>query len=326
MILVTGASGRIGNVLVRELVSRGNKVRAIVRDVKDAALLDAAGKVDIFKGDITDSAAVDKACKGVSLVYHLAAVISVMSKNKDLMFNVNVKGTENIIDACLKHKSKLVYMSSIHAIREPKERVITEECGFDAEHAISYYDRTKAIASLMVIEAVKNKGLKAVIVSPTGVLGPFDYSNSFIGQYFRDYISGKQLFCISGAYDFVDVRDVVQGTIAAAKKGRPGENYLLSGNKITVVEINSALNKFKTKKSVCLTIPFPIAYASAVLWEMICKIAGRNTFFTPYSLITLRRNSNISHKKAGEELGYRPRSAVKALEDQVEWMKKEKII
>ena len=156
MELVTGSTGSIGNVLVRELLKRGRKVKAFIRSTSDISALEGLG-ADKVVGDIENTDSLVSAFKGVDTVYHLAGMISIMPGDWALIRRVNLEGTKNVINACLKcGVGRLVYTSTIHALKEPPMgTVIEESIPFDPLTRRGEYDRSKALASLEVMEAAK---------------------------------------------------------------------------------------------------------------------------------------------------------------------------
>ncbi len=321
MILVTGATGHIGNVLVKELVERGEKVRVLILPGEDPAPL-AGLNIETVQGDVLDEGTLRHAMEGVQVVYHLAGIISIMPGKDEMVYRVNVVGTRNILQACLEAGIKrLVYTSSIHAIsRIPEGTTIDETVPFDAARAAGEYDRTKAQASLEVLNAVR-KGLDAVIVCPTGVIGPFDYRLSEMGRVILDCIRTRQAIFIDGAYDFVDVRDVVKGQILACERGKSGESYILSGERVTVRQLIDLVSEVSGVKVPRLRLPYWAAQAAAVFTPAYYRISGRKPRITSYSLETLRSNSYISSAKARRELGYAPRSIRETIADTIAWFR-----
>lgn len=322
MILVTGASGHIGNVLVRELMKQNKQVRIITQSgEKPSCLKDFP--LEVYKGDVRDAAAVNEAVKGVEIVYHLASIISISSFESPELWEVNVQGTQNIIDACLQHGVKrLVYTSSIHALPDrPKNEIITEESDFNPENLMGAYSRTKAAATRRVLDATQ-KGLDTVVCFPTAVVGIEDYRGSEAGKMMQDYLSNRLKFYISGEYNFVDVRDVVQGILAACEKGRKGEGYLLSGYTLTLNDLfDILLQHSSTMKKPAFRIPIPLAIGAAWIVERFCKIFKIKPFFTVYAIKVLQSNANVSYEKAQKELDYNPRSISDSIKDLVVWLK-----
>ncbi|HOI64707.1 MAG TPA: NAD-dependent epimerase/dehydratase family protein, partial [Mesotoga sp.] len=191
MILVTGSTGHVGNVLVKELVSQGESVRAIALPGEDVSMIDLPG-VEILRGDIRDRDFVIAACKGIDTVYHLAALISIMPTMKKQVRDVNIGGTENVIHACKAQRvGRLIYTSSIHAFTELEPgSFIDENVPFNPARTSGVYGKSKAEAVLNVLTAAR-EGLNAVVLCPTGIIGPFDYRLSEMGNMIRLFASGK---------------------------------------------------------------------------------------------------------------------------------------
>jgi dihydroflavonol-4-reductase len=324
MNLVTGATGHIGNVLVRLLYDRGEKVRAMIMPGEDPTPLNGL-EVEIIEANILDYQSLLKAFENIDVVYHLAGIISILPGKDHMLQAVNVIGTRNVIQAArISGVRRLVYTSSIHALkRVPDGVLIDETVPFDIDHALSSYDSSKASASLDVLDAVQ-AGMDAVIVCPTGVIGPYDFRRSELGQLILDCVEQKPMFYVDGAYDFVDVRDVAQGLILAGEKGRCGESYILSGERIEVLDIIKIVQEVLGRRLISLKIPFSLARLTANLTPLYYRLSHAKPRFTSYSLATLTSNSYISHDKAHLELGYLPRSLQESLSDTVKWFIKYK--
>jgi len=319
MILVTGATGHIGNVLTRELVSRGEKVRALFLPGEDPAPLEGVD-VERFEGDILDPDSLASAVQDVTTVFHLAGLISIMPGMGESLYRVNVIGTQNVARACLRAGvRRLVYTSSIHAIAMPPEGItIDESLPFDPEQAWGDYDRTKAMASLEVRKAVAD-GLDAVIVCPTGVIGPYDYRGSELGTFLLGCAQAKPKFYIDGAYDFVDVRDVARGHILACERGKRGESYILGGAQIGVKQIITMVEEITGRVGPHLRVPFWLARLAGAVAPFYYRLAKAKPHFTPYSIHTVTSNSVISNAKARRELGYTSRPLRDSIADTLRW-------
>ncbi|MBI5460274.1 SDR family oxidoreductase [Methanobacterium sp.] len=321
MILVTGATGHIGNVLVKKLTSSRMAVRVLILpgdDLRPLAGLD----VEIVEGDITDFNSISPLFEDVDRVFHLAGIISIMSGQDELLYRVNVMGTRNVVEACLKNNvDRLIYTSSVHALKEPPHGTqIDETCFYEPEYSRGGYDRTKAQASLEVLEGVK-KGLDSVIVCPSGIIGPCDYNVSQMGQLILKYMNGNMKAYIDGAYDFVDVRDVAEGLILACRRGKAGGTYILSGEKITVQELMFTLEEITGVKRPWLKVPHWMANAAGKITSLYYRNSKSKPLFTSYSTEVLVSNCNINNFKARKELGYDPRPIKESLKDSVEWFK-----
>ncbi len=319
MNLVTGATGHIGNVLVRKLVERGAKVRALIWRGEDTTSLRGL-PIEQVEGDVLDPASLDAAMDGVDNIYHLAGIISIMPGKSPFVWKVNVEGTRNVLAAARRNRvRRLVYTSSIHALkRAPHGVKMDESLGFDADNPYGEYDRSKAAASLEVQIAAQSD-LDAVIVCPTGVIGPYDFRGSELGEVLRGAAEARPMFYVEGAYDFVDVRDVANGLILAAEKGRCGESYLLSGHKISVRDLIASVRDVTGKAFASIKIPFSLAEFAAKVTPLYYRMTKSKPRFTPYSLEVLQSNSDVSHAKATKELGYKPRPVTETIADTVRW-------
>ncbi len=319
MILVTGATGHLGNVLVRELVARGKQVRALFFPGENRAPLQDL-PVEIFEGNVLDLESLKPAFKDVECVYHLAGVISIMPGKDQWMRQVNVTGTQNVIQACRQAGvQRLIYTSSIHALERPPHGVtIDETLPFDPHNPAGEYDRTKAEASLKVLEAVED-GLDAVLVCPTGVIGPYDYRGSEMGNLILGWMKQKVQIIIDGMFDFVDVRDIARGQILAGEKGRPGETYILSGERISLESMLHLVQRATGFHAPHIKIPIDLAKFAACFTPLYYRLTRTTPRFTSYSIETVQSNSNISHVKAQRELGYLPRLLSITIPDTVSW-------
>jgi dihydroflavonol-4-reductase len=321
MILVTGATGHVGNVLVRELLARKQSVRAMVLPNDNCASLEGL-EVERVTGNVLDPASLDRAMNGVDVVYHLAGIISILPGAEGLMRKVNVDGVRNTAQAALKaNVRRMVHISSIHAFqRMPHGVCIDEHVPFAPDSPAGAYDRTKAEGTLAVLETVA-QGLDAVIACPTGIIGPYDYLDSEMGNVIRNFAQKRLHFLVKGAYDFVDVRDVATGLTLAAEKGRTGETYILSGARIEIAQIKQIVQEFVGIHTPHIVAPMWLAEVFARIAEPFYRLTHAIPKFTQYSLRTVRDNCDFSHAKAQTELGYTPRPLRESITDVLRWRK-----
>jgi dihydroflavonol-4-reductase len=325
--VVTGATGFVGGNLVPKLLVQGKTVYGYVRSKEKAGLVlkDTAAK--LFFGDIRDAEAFEKVFDDPAaqyIVIHTAAVVLIGGNKKQYreMYDVNINGVKTVIAACLKHKAKLLHVSSVHAIAEPKKRATTYETRrFDPKSVHGPYAKTKAESTALVMEAVDSAGLKAVIVHPSGITGPGDYGNSHMTQMAADYLAGKIPAAVNGGYDFVDVRDVCDGIIAAIKSFRSGECYLLTNKFYTVKEFLNLLSELSGARKINMTLPMWTAKLGVPFIALAAKLTGKRPLYTSYALYTLESNGNFSHEKATRELGYRPMELKESLKGAIEFLK-----
>jgi len=324
MIVVTGATGHIGNVLIRELITRRLIVRALVMPNDDYSPLTDL-EVEIVRGDVTDLKSLESAFRGTDIVFHLAGIVTIMPSMKKVLERVNVGGVRNVAEACrASGVRRLVYTSSVHAIAEPPHgTVIDESQPFDPDRVLGDYARSKARATLLLLEEVRKGGLDAVICCPTGVIGPGDYGMSNVGQLILDFASGHLKSYVRGAYDFVDVRDVANGLILAAEKGQRGRHYIFSGAQVQVSELMKELERNIGYPAPTYEIPPALARAAGVLASVYYRLIRRRPVFTAYSIDVLRSNSQVSSTRAREELGFDTRPWQDSIRDHIEWFRNE---
>jgi len=173
----------------------------------------------------------------------------------------------------------------------------------------------------LVLEACK-RGLNATVVHPSGCIGPYEYHLSNMGRLIKDFTTRKLPAYIDGAYDFVDVRDVADGIFLAGQKGKTGECYILSGQKITIAQLMEYMEDISNIPKPKLKIPRFVAKMVAPFAEMHYRLHHRVPLFTIYSVATLQSNCNFSNSKAIHHLGYKPRPIRETLRDTIDWFKK----
>ncbi|MBN1249867.1 MAG: NAD-dependent epimerase/dehydratase family protein [Anaerolineae bacterium] len=319
MILVTGATGHLGNVLVRQLVAKGVEVRTLVLPHDDTRVLEGLA-VEQVQGDVLDPTSLRHALSGVEVVYHLAGIISIMPGAERLMRRVNIEGVRNVATAAREtNVRRMVHVSSIHAFRRmPAGVVVDEAMPLALESPEGTYDYTKAMGTVALLDAVR-AGLDAVVVCPTAVIGPHDYRGSFLGNALLNFARRRLHFLIPGAYDFVDVRDIAQGLQLAACQGQPGEIYILAGTHASLIEVKTLIQGIARVHSAHVVLPWCVAMACADLLQHVYRLTGIKPKYTPYSLCTLRDNAHFSSQKARHGLGFETRALEQTLGDLLLW-------
>ncbi len=322
--LVTGAAGFLGSTICRQLVAKGEKVRGLVH--RTAPNLPEA--VEIFKGDLSDKDSLEPfftVPEGEeTIVLHIASVVSVEPEYDERIVKANVGGTNNIIDMCLAHREckKLVYCSSTGAIPElPKGQPIKEVTEFEPEKLWDCYSQTKAQATQNVLHAVKERGLNACVVHPSGILGPEDWSVSETTGTLINIIKGQMPAGIDGSFNLSDVRDLANGTILAAEKGRSGECYILANDEITFKEFCKIVAEESGCKPIKMFLPIKLANFMGKIAEKHAKRTGKKALMTTFSVYNLARNNTFDCTKAREELGYTTRPCRETLCDEIAWLK-----
>lgn len=317
--VVTGAGGHLGNALIRQLSQKGKRVCGLLYGTEHGVSLPG---VSYLHGDVCDLASLHSlfaGCAGSAIILiHAAGIVDITGKMFPALYNTNVGGIRNVLDLCMQYNVKrLVYVSSVHAIPE-RTGVQTEISQFSPDAVIGGYAKTKAEASQMVLDAT-TKGLDAVIVHPSGILGPYDDGRNHLVQMIQDCVEGRIPASVNGGYDFVDVRDVAEGCIQAAENGQKGECYILSGHYCKIPELF---------RMICATaeikkrpvIPMWLARAGVPFIEYHSSRRCVRSLYTGYSLHTLRSNGQYSNKKARVELGYTARPLEQSILDTIVWL------
>lgn len=314
--IVTGAAGHLGGTIVRLLQERKAEVRGLVLPHESAA---DQGETRYFTGDVTLPETLVPLFEGTdparTVVIHTAGLIDIGDRPYEELRRVNVEGTRNVLALCRQYGvRRLVYVSSVHAIaQDPDGGVLRETSSFSPDAVAGSYAKTKAEATRDVLDAAA-AGLDAVVVHPSGILGPYDNAGNHLVQVIRDYMTGKLPACVRGGYDLVDVRDVASGCIRAALHGRSGECYILSNRHY---EVRQVLRMVRAVTGVrpAILIPTWMAKAALPFIRLHARLTKHRPLYTKYSLYTLNTNDKFSHDKATRELGYMPRDLRETLRD-----------
>ena len=318
--VVTGASGQVGAVLVRALADRygPGRIRAIYRQRRGtAADLDIAW----VHGDILDPDSLVAAFTGADTVFHLAALVSIDAVSAEAFHRTNVLGTRNVVAAALAcGVRRLVHVSSVHAYdQHPLDEVLDESRGpADGPHH-GPYERSKAAGEVEIRRGI-DRGLDAVILNPTGVIGLYDGGPSLMGQVFLDLYRRRLPALMMGGYDWVDVRDVVSAAMAAETKARCGENYLVSGHWHTLRELAQLSQQVTGVAAPRLQFPLWVARLWAPCQVVLDRWRGRRPLYTPAAVrVMAHGNRRISSAKARAELGFHPRPLAESVADTYRW-------
>lgn len=328
--IVTGANGFLGNNVVRALLNRYDtketEIRAVIHkgSTKQNAL-EGLG-VKIFECDVTKIETFDEAFKvnkdDKVCVIHCAAIVSIKAKKDPLIYDVNVNGTKNIVAKVLEINAKLVYVNTVHSITEkPNGEVISEIEVFEPDKVEGVYAVTKAEAANFVLDAVKNQGLNACIVHPSGMIGPNDYGMTHLTKLIQDIANGKFRICVKGGYDFVDVRDVSEAIVNACENGKKGNCYILTNEVYSIKDTADVVCDHMKLKRIKFIMPMPICKFFAPVCELYYNIRKIPPLFTKLSLYTITSNGNFSNSKAKKELKFNPRNIKNSIIDTIEWLK-----
>lgn len=325
--LVTGAAGYLGGELCRQLVARGEKVRAFVLP-GDRLAKYLPPEVTQVEGDLCDPESLERFFRvengTETVVLHCASMIALGEERRELVMRVNVQGTMNILDRCAAHPEcrKLVYVGSTGAIPElPHGQSMKEPHYFDANGIIGVYGQSKAKASQAVLNAVERQGLNACIVMPSGILGPGDYAVSAITKIILEQMENPAPVSIAGTFNLCDVRDLANGILLAEKKGKAGESYILANRVITFSEFTRLIAEEAGCKRPHLFLP---KWAANLMADVATKKAakdGTKPMITRYEVYNLTRNNAYDPSKAEIELGYTSRPCRDTIHDEIVWLR-----
>lgn len=331
--IVTGANGFLGNNIVRELANKksGCEIRAVVHAGSKSAKALEGLPCKIYECDVTNIDTLNEVFT-VSpdtkvFVIHAAGIVSIKAKKDPLVFKVNIEGTKNIVEKTLSVNGKMIYISSVHAIK-PREKgeLNVEVDHFDEESVSGIYAKTKAIAGNFVLDAVKNRGLDACILHPSGMIGPNDFGLTHLTKLIRDLANGDFRVMVNGGYDFVDVRDVAAAAVSACDKGEKGECYILSNKFYSLRETADLICDIMGYKKIKFTIPMFICKTFAPLCEIYYNIKKTPPLFTKLSLEVITSNGEFCNDKAKEKLGYTTRTFRETIVDTIDFMKERGVV
>ena len=332
MYLVTGAAGFLGSHVCDELLERGDMVRALVLP-GDKSVKYVPEEVEIVEGDLCDVESLERffaVPEGYeSVVIHCASMVTTNADFNQKLMDVNVGGTKNVIDICLKHPEcrKMVYVSSTGAIPEqPKGTVIRETDRFtpiDESRQVGCYSQSKAIATQEVLDACKERGLKACVVHPSGILGPKDFAVSETTGTVIKIMNGEMPVGMGGSFNLCVVRDLAHGCVAAADRGRIGECYILGNKEVTLKEMCKMLHEASGCRMPYFYVPVSMAYRLAEQMEKKAKKTGEKPVMTNFAVYNLARNNRFDYSKAERELGYHTRPYEETLRDEAKWLMEE---
>lgn len=311
MILVTGATGFLGSVLVRQLLAENEPVRILRRATSSLDLLaDAADRVEHTVGDVTDAASVRTAMHGIEFVYHTAAFVGFGGKkDAQQLHAVNVGGTANVVNAALAEGvRRLVLTSSQAALGRPETPVgvIDETAEWSASKANTAYARSKHDAELEVHRGIA-EGLDAVIVNPAVIFGPGRAGENTM-EIVEKVRRGRMPAAPSGGTNVVDVEDVAAGHRAAMARGETGERYFLGAENLRWKEILDTLAEAFGVADPRFVLPPGLALAAGTLAEAVAAVTRSRPTLTRETARISGRFYRYDNRKAREQLGvtFRP--------------------
>ncbi|KAH1244426.1 putative dihydroflavonol 4-reductase [Glycine max] len=326
-ILVTGASGFLGGKLCEALVRQGYSVRVLVRSTSDISAL--SPHIEIFYGDITDYASLLAACFSCTLVFHLAALVEPWLPDPSKFFSVNVGGLKNVLAAVKETRTveKLLYTSSFFALG-PTDGIVADENQVHHEkYFCTEYEKSKVAADKIAVQAA-SEGVPIVLLYPGVIYGPGKVTAGNvlarmvinIVERFSGRLPGYVGYG-NDRFSFSHVEDVVEGHIAAMKKGEAGNRYLLTGENASFKHVFDMAAAITHTKKPLFSIPLWLIQLYGCLSVFFSRITGMLPLISPPTVHVLRHRWEYSCDKAKRELDYRPRSLKDGLAEVLLWLK-----
>ena len=316
---VTGGSGHVGGNLVRELLSRGYEVDCLVRS--DTRALDSLN-VNYVYGDMLNPLEMSSLMTDSDVVFHSAAFVAVEKIQEDLMRKINVEGTRSIATAAIESGvEKLIYFSSVHAFEQhPTSESLVESRPLVTDPKALPYDRTKAEAQKLALGA-REQGLAVNVVHPTGIIGPYDFKPSRMGNVLQDVANGKMPFAINNGFNWVDVRDVAKSAVNCVDKGIDGQNYIIPGHWASMPHLSTLVKQITGRRTHLLTVPFWMGYIALPFASISSKITGKRPSVSKGSLQALAiQCRDIPGNLARDHLAHNPRKIEETISDTVSWL------
>jgi dihydroflavonol-4-reductase len=317
--LVTGATGFLGSHVARQLAARGERVRALVRPGSKSRALDGLA-VERVPGDLRDAGSLTRAMEGVSRVFHVAADYRLWAKDPREIYESNVGGTKNMLDAAVRAGvERFVYTSTVATVVIPSEdKLPNEDTRASLEDMIGNYKRSKFLAEQEAQRAAEN-GVPVVIVNPTTPVGPGDWKPTPTGKIIVDFLNGRMPAFVDTGLNLIPVEDAAAGHLLAAERGRVGERYLLGGRNMTLKEILEVLARTAGRRAPHMQIPHALAMAAGYADQFLSRMLDREPRIPLDGVRMSRHRMFVDCAKATRELSFLAGSVEAALERAVRW-------
>ncbi len=321
-ILVTGATGFVGSAVTRRLLAAGERVRALVRHGSDRRNLEDLD-VEIAAGDLRDPISLERALEGCRALYHVAADYRLWTPRPDEIYETNVNGTKNIMQAAgVAGVERIVYTSSVAALGlNPGGSPADENTPVSLADMVGHYKRSKFLAEEEVRRLVRESNLPAIIVNPSAPTGPRDIKPTPTGRMIARAAAGRVPAYVDTGMNIVHVDDVAEGHLLAFSKGKVGERYILGGRNMTLGEILAAIAAEAGRKPPRVQLPHALVMPVAWAGELWARLTGGEPFATVDGVRMAMKKMFYSSAKAERELGYRARPAEEAFRDAVAWFR-----
>jgi dihydroflavonol-4-reductase len=316
--LVTGASGFLGSHVARQLVARGDEVRVLMRPSStNRAVADLS--LEYVTGDLREPASLERALAGIKTVFHVAADYRLWARKSRDIYDSNVGGTKNLLEAAKRAGvEKFIYTSTVATIAVDRPELPTETTDARLEEMVGHYKRSKWMAEREALNAAKN-GLPVIVAMPTTPVGAGDWKPTPTGKIIVDFLNGKLPGYVETGLNFVGAEECAAGHLQVAEKGKVGERYLLGSENLTLKQMLDALAKITGLPAPSWKIPHSLALGVAYMSTAFSRLIGGEPQIPVEGVKIARHRMFVDCSRAQRELGFQPGSVAAALERAVRW-------
>ena len=318
--LVTGANGFVGSAVARCLLEAGHEVRCLVRAGSDQSNLKGL-PVEISEGDLRDISSLKLAVSNCENLFHVAADYRLWVPDPEIMYEINVKGTQELILAAYEADvSRIIYTSSVATLGINLDgNPADENTPSSLNNMTGHYKRSKFLAEQVVQHLTDKHQLPLVIVNPSTPVGPRDVKPTPTGQIVLDTLCGRMPAYMSTGLNVAHVDDIAQGHLLAYLHGKTGERYILGGENLHLIQILEEIDKIIDKKIKRMNIPMGMMLPVAWIMEKVAIATNTQPRASVDSIRMAEKKMFFSSEKAIRDLGYKYRPSSEAIQDAVTW-------
>jgi dihydroflavonol-4-reductase len=316
--LVTGAAGFLGSHVARQLVARGEPVRVLLRaSSQNRAIADLP--LEYVTGDLRDSESLDRALKGVTRVFHVAADYRLWAKDSKDIYDSNVGGTKNIIAAAKRAGvQQFIYTSTVATIAVDRPAHPNEKTDAKLDEMIGHYKRSKWMAEREVLNAAK-EGFPAIVAMPTTPVGPWDWKPTPTGKIIVDFLNGRMPGYVDTGLNFVGVEECAAGHLLVAEKGKVGERYLLGSENLTLKQVLDILSNITKLPAPIFKFPHGVALGAAYASTFFSRLIGKEPGIPVEGVKIAQHKMFVDCSRATRDLGFKAGPVSSALQRAVHW-------
>jgi dihydroflavonol-4-reductase len=317
-ILITGAAGFLGSHLTRQLVARGADVRVLLRpSSNNRAIADLP--LEYVTGDLREAGSLDRALAGVARVFHVAADYRLWSRRSRDIYDSNVGGTKNLLEAAKRAGVKqFVYTSTVATIAVDRPELPNEATDARLAEMVGHYKRSKWMAEKEVLDAAR-QGFPAIVAMPTTPVGPWDWKPTPTGKIILDFLNGKMPGYVETGLNFVGVEECAAGHLLVAERGTVGERYLLGAENLTLKAVLEMLAEMTGLPAPTWKIPHRVALGVAYAETAFSRLIGREPQIPVEGVKIAQHMMFVDCSRAVRELGFEAGPVAAAFERAVRW-------